>query len=46
MCLFLLVKVHSLEKQIETITKVSDSGVVNESAKKGNDCRANDKTNG
>lgn len=27
-CLFLLVKVHSLEKQIETITKVSDSGVV------------------
>lgn len=28
MCLFLLVKVHSLEKQIETITKVSDSGVV------------------
>lgn len=28
MCLFLLVKIHSLEKQIETITKVSDSGVV------------------
>lgn len=28
MCLFLLVKVHSLEKQIETITKVSDSGIV------------------
>ena len=28
MCLFLLVKVHSLEKQIEPITKVSDSGVV------------------
>ena len=28
MCLFLLVKVHSLEKQIETITKVSDSGAV------------------
>lgn len=28
MCLFLLAKVHSLEKQIETITKVSDSGVV------------------
>ena len=28
MCLFLLVKVHSLEKQNETITKVSDSGVV------------------
>ena len=28
MCLFLLVMVHSLEKQIETITKVSDSGVV------------------
>lgn len=28
MCLFLLVKVHSLEKQIETITKVSDSGFV------------------
>ena len=28
MCLFLLVKVHSLEKQIETISKVSDSGVV------------------
>lgn len=28
MCLFLVVKVHSLEKQIETITKVSDSGVV------------------
>ena len=28
MCLFLIVKVHSLEKQIETITKVSDSGVV------------------
>ena len=28
MCLFLLVKVHSLEKHIETITKVSDSGVV------------------
>ena len=28
MCLFLLVKVHSLEKQIETITKVSDSGDV------------------
>ena len=28
MCLFLLVKVHSLEKQIDTITKVSDSGVV------------------
>lgn len=28
MCLFLLVKVHSLEKQIETITKVSDSSVV------------------
>ena len=28
MCLFLLVKVHSLEKPIETITKVSDSGVV------------------
>lgn len=28
MCLFLLVKVHSLEKQIESITKVSDSGVV------------------
>ena len=28
MCLFLLVKVHSLEKQIETIAKVSDSGVV------------------
>lgn len=28
MCLFLLVKVHSLEKQIETITKVSYSGVV------------------
>lgn len=28
MYLFLLVKVHSLEKQIETITKVSDSGVV------------------
>ena len=28
MCLFLLVKVHSLEKQIETITKGSDSGVV------------------
>ena len=28
MCLFLLVKVHSLEKQIETITKVSDSGVI------------------
>ena len=28
MCLFLLVKVHSLEKQIEKITKVSDSGVV------------------
>lgn len=28
MCLFLLVKVHSLEKQIETITKMSDSGVV------------------
>ena len=27
-CLFLLVKVHSLEKQIETITKVSDSGAV------------------
>ena len=28
MCLFLLVKVHSLEKQIETITKVSDAGAV------------------
>lgn len=28
MCLFLLVKVHSLEKQIETITKASDSDVV------------------
>lgn len=28
MCLFLLVKVHSLEKQIETIAKVSDSDVV------------------
>ncbi len=28
MCFFLLVKVHSLEKQIETITKVSDSGAV------------------
>ena len=28
MCLFLLVKIHSREKQIETITKVSDSGVV------------------
>lgn len=28
MCLFLLVKLHSLEKQIETITKLSDSGVV------------------
>ena len=28
MCLFLLVKVQSLEKQIETITKVSDSDVV------------------
>ena len=28
MCLFLLVKVPSLEKQIETITKVADSGVV------------------
>lgn len=28
MCLFLLVKLHSLEKQIETITKVSDSDVV------------------
>lgn len=28
MCLFLLVKVHSLEKQIDTITKVSDSDVV------------------
>lgn len=28
MCLFLLVKVHSLEKQIETITKVSDSSAV------------------
>ena len=28
MFLFLLVKVHSLEKQIETITKVSDSGAV------------------
>ena len=28
MCLFLLVKVHSLEKQIETITKVLDSGAV------------------
>ena len=28
MCLFLLVKVHSLEKQIETITKVPDSGAV------------------
>ena len=28
MCLVLLVKVHSLEKQIETITMVSDSGVV------------------
>lgn len=28
MCLFLLVKVHSLEKQIETITKVSGSGAV------------------
>lgn len=28
MCLFLFVKVHSLEKQIETITKVSDSGAV------------------
>ena len=28
MCLFLLVKVHSLEKQIETISKVSDSYVV------------------
>ncbi len=28
MCLFLLVKVHSLEKQIETLTKVSDSGAV------------------
>lgn len=28
MCLFLLVKVHSLEMQIETITKVSDSGAV------------------
>ena len=28
MCLFLLVKVHSLEKQIETITKVSNSDVV------------------
>lgn len=28
MCLFLLVKVHSLEKLIETITKVSDSGAV------------------
>lgn len=28
MCLFLLVKVHSLEKQIETISKVSDSDVV------------------
>ena len=28
MCLFLLVKVHSLENKIETITKVSDSGVV------------------
>ena len=33
MCLFLLVKVHSLEKQIETITKVSDSGVVKEREK-------------
>ena len=28
MCLFLLMKVHSLEKQIETISKVSDSDVV------------------
>ena len=28
MCFFLLVKVHSLEKQIETISKVSDSDVV------------------
>lgn len=34
MCLFLLVKVHSLEKQIETITKVSDSGVVKAQEKK------------
>ena len=33
MCLFLLVKVHSLEKQIEKINKVSDSGVVNSQEK-------------
>ena len=40
MCLFLLVKVHSLEKQIETITKVSDSGVVKAQEKEGKTTKA------
>lgn len=40
MCLFLLVKVHSLEKQIETITKVSDSGVVKAQEKEVNTTKA------
>lgn len=40
MCLFLLVKVHSLEKQIETITKVSDSGVVKAQEKEAKTTKA------
>ena len=40
MCLFLLVKVHSLEKQIETITKVSDSGAVQAQEKEVNTTKA------
>lgn len=40
MCLFLLVKVHSLEKQIETITKVSDSGAVQAQEKEAKTTKA------
>ena len=44
MCLFLLVKVHSLEKQIETISKVSDSDVVKAQEKEVKTTKAPKKT--
>lgn len=44
MCLFLLVKVHSLEKQIDTITKVSNSDVVKAQEKETQTTKKPEKT--
>ncbi len=44
MCLFLLVKVHSLEKQIDTITRVSNSDVVKAQEKETQTTKKPEKT--